>query len=32
VTNVYQYDLLGRLKTVVASNTLAASYGYSGFA
>jgi len=28
VTNVYQYDLLGRLKTVVASNTLAASYGY----
>ena len=28
VTNVYQYDLLGRLSTVLASNTLAASYGY----
>ena len=28
VTNVYQYDLLGRLSSVLASNSVAASYGY----
>jgi RHS repeat-associated protein len=28
VTNVYQYDVLGRLTTVVASNVVAATYGY----